>query len=168
VSVIQPLTGRTVRRLTLVLIVLGLCAMPGGSVPSAESLAPQKSSKPAPKASVQQTRKIPASLLQALRSSVTQAVPVKSVRSPRSGVVRIALDQPIVKETEYRTALTTSCGEIMRAKVERIVASIEIVNADQRQGYVYRPGSSCEDVLAAAEERRRLAILPGTTIFQAR
>jgi hypothetical protein len=81
--------------------------------------------------------------------------------------VRIILDQPLVKEADYRTALVATCGEILKAKAERIATTLEIVSADERQGYIYRPTSKCGEVIAADDDRRRMIILPQTTVFRA-
>jgi hypothetical protein len=110
---------------------------------------------------------VSASLLRAVRTAVSEVTPVKSVRSPRGGVVRVVLDQGLVKEGEYRAALVGSCGEILKAKAQNVASTLEIVNADQRQGYVYRPTSNCADVIAADDDRRRMVILPQTTVFRA-
>ncbi len=81
--------------------------------------------------------------------------------------MRIVLDQPLVKETEYRTALVGTCSEILKAKAQRLATTLEIVSADERQGYVYRPTTNCAEVIAADDDRRRMVILPQTTVFRA-
>jgi hypothetical protein len=123
--------------------------------------------KSAAKRPSKQPAAVPASLLRAVRASVSDVTPVKIVRSPRRGVIRVVLDQALVKEAEYRTALVGSCGAIQKAKAQNIASTLEILNADERQGYVYRPTSNCADVIAADDDRRRMVILPQTTIFRA-
>jgi hypothetical protein len=162
-------SNRRVTRATALVALMLACAgsADASTVPQASPAAHQKSTKPPAKRASQQTAQVPASLLRAVRASVDETLPVKIVRSPKSGVVRIALDMPLVKETDYRAALVAGCGEIVRTKAGASVNAIEVVNADQRQGYVYRPASRCNDLLGVDEERRRLAIVPATTIFRA-
>ena len=138
----------------------------GLSLPSATSAAIQQK-KTTTKRAPKETSQVPASLIRAVRSTVGETARVKNVRSPRSSVVRIILDQSLVKEADYRTALVGSCGEILKAKAERIATTLEIVSADERQGYVYRPTSNCGEVIKADDDRRRMIILPQTTVFRA-
>ena len=155
-----------VRRIGAILVAVAICmsAVPMTLATGGGTLQQKKkTTKPASK----QTSQLPASLLRAVRATVSESARVKNVRSPRSGVVRVVLDQPLVKEPEYHTALFGSCSEILKAKAERTATTIEIVSADERQGYVYRPTSSCKDVISAAEGRRRMIILPQTTVFRA-
>ena len=146
-------------------LVLTLCGAIQPASASFSEVAIQK--KSTAKKPAKQPAAVPASLLRAVRTAVSEVTPVKSVRSPRGGVVRIVLDQGLVKEGEYRAALVGSCGEILKAKAQNVASTLEIVNADQRQGYVYRPTSNCADVIAADDDRRRMVILPQTTVFPA-
>lgn len=147
-----------------VIVVIAICAsIVPPTIAAGDGSQQKKTTKPQSK----QSSQVPASLLRAVRSTVSESARVKNVRSPRSGVVRVVLDQSLVKETEYHTALVGSCNEILKAKAERTATTLEIVSADERQGYVYRPTSNCKDVIAAAEDRRRMIILPQTTVFRA-
>ena len=155
--------ARARRGIMSAFLVLTLC----GGMPASASFSEVIQKKSTAKQPAKQPAAVPASLLRALRTAVSEVTPVKSVRSPRGGVVRIVLDQGLVKEGEYRAALVGSCGEILKAKAQNVASTLEIVNADQRQGYVYRPTSNCADVIAADDDRRRMVILPQTTVFRA-
>ena len=74
----------------------------GLSLPSATSAAIQQK-KTTTKRAPKETSQVPASLIRAVRSTVGETARVKNVRSPRSSVVRIILDQSLVKEADYRT-----------------------------------------------------------------
>jgi hypothetical protein len=160
----QSVQARARRVVVCGFLAFALClSVHPAAVSAAAGAVQQKKStakKPAKQAAV------PASLLRAVDAAVSEVTPVKSVRSPRSGVVRIVLDQGLVKEGEYRAALVGGCGEILKAKAQNVASTLEIVNADQRQGYVYRPTGNCADVIAADDDRRRMVILPQTTVFR--
>jgi hypothetical protein len=157
-------TARTSRRSIGATLAIAIWVSLGPATIAADDGTQQKKTTKPPS---KQSSQVPPSLLRAVRTTVSASAKVKNVRSPRSGIVRVVLDQPLVKETEYHTALVGSCSEILKAKAERTAATLEIVSADERQGYVYRPTSNCKDVIAAAEDRRRMIILPQTTVFRA-
>ncbi len=77
-----------------------------------------------------------------------------------------------MKEPAYRAVLVRSCDVILASRNDtkrsveaRALTTIEIVNRDERQGYVFRNLRGCAEVLQADQQGRRLAILPGTTVF---
>ena len=97
---------------------------------------------------------------------------VGSVRAISRTTLRVVLDEQLVKEPTYRTVLVRSCDAILESRDDakrgldaRAVTTLEVVNRDERQGYVFRNLRGCADVLQADQEGRRLAILPGTTVF---
>jgi hypothetical protein len=160
----QQSRTRTGRSLPHLLLAIGL-GVSLQQAPFASGDPVQK--KSTTKAPAKQAAQVPASLLRAVRATISESARVKKVSSPRSGVVRIVLDQSLVKETEYRTALVGTCNEILKAKAQRLATTLEIVSADERQGYVYRPTTNCAEVIAADDDRRRMVILPQTTVFRA-
>lgn len=110
-----------------------------------------------------------AALTSALRVRVADAVPVKAVRfAPDTGVLRITSASDIVSEPTYREVLTIACDEIEKARSSVRVGAIEVLNAPERQGYVYRGVSKCDQVVRAGPDRRRLLLIPDTRIFRAR
>lgn len=160
----QQWRARTRRRIPHLLLAIGL-SVSLQQAPFASGDPVQK--KSTTKRPAKQTSQVPATLLRAVRATISESTRVKNVSSPRSGVVRIVLDQALVKETEYRTALVGTCSEILKAKAQRLATTLEILSADQRQGYVYRPTTNCAEVIAADDVRRRMVILPQTTVFRA-
>jgi hypothetical protein len=101
----------------------------------------------------------------ALRDRLSQAVPLQAVRYlPSGGVLRIVTDASILKEPLYRQILPITCGEILRARMLQTIASIEVLNAQQQQGYVYRAVWKCADVATAAPERLKLLVLADTRV----
>ena len=58
-----------------------------------------------------------------------------------------------------------SRNDARRGTDARALTTMEIVNRDERQGYVFRNLRGCAEVLQADQEGRRLAIVPGTTVF---
>jgi hypothetical protein len=108
-------------------------------------------------------------LTAALRARVADAVPVKAVRfAPDTEALRITSAVDIVKEPIYREVLAIACDEIEKARSSVRVRMIEVVNAPERQGYVYRGVSKCDEVVRAGPERRRLLLIPDTRIFRPR
>lgn len=160
----QQWRARTRRRIPHLLLAIGL-SVSLQQAPFASGDPVQK--KSTTKRPAKQTSQVPATLLRAVRATISESTRVKNVSSPRSGVVLIVLDQALVKETEYRTALVGTCSEILKAKAQRLATTLEILSADQRQGYVYRPTTNCAEVIAADDDRRRMVILPQTTVFRA-
>jgi hypothetical protein len=97
---------------------------------------------------------------------------VGSVRAISRTTLRVVLEEQLVKEPAYRAVLVRSCGVVLASRNDtkrgvdaRALTTIEIVNRDERQGYVFRNLRGCAEVLQADQEGRRLAILPGTTVF---
>lgn len=110
-----------------------------------------------------------AALTTALRARVAAAVPVKAVRlAPGTGVLRITSATDIVKEPTYGEVLAIACDEIEKARSSVHVATIEVLNAPERQGYVYRGVNKCDEIVRAGPDRRRLLLIPDTRIFRAR
>jgi hypothetical protein len=94
------------------------------------------------------------------------------VRAIWRTTLRVVLEEQLVKEPAYRAVLVRSCDVILASRngtkrgVEaRALTTIEIVNRDERQGYVFRNLRGCAEVLQADQQGRRLAIVPGTTVF---
>ena len=97
---------------------------------------------------------------------------IASVRAISRTTLQVVLEEQLVKEPTYRAVLVRSCDQILQSRSDakrgveaRALTTIEIVNRDERQGYVFRNLRGCADVLQADKEGRRLAILPGTTVF---
>ena len=97
---------------------------------------------------------------------------VGSVRAISRTTLRVVLEDQLVKEPVYRAVLVRSCEALLETRNDakrgmdaRAVTTIEIVNRDERQGYVFRNLRACAEVLQADQDGRRLAILPGTTVF---
>ena len=97
---------------------------------------------------------------------------VASVQAISRTTLRVVLEDQLVKEPAYRAVLVRSCAAILESRNDarhgidaRALTTIEIVNRDERQGYVFRNLRGCAEVLQADQEGRRLAIVPGTTVF---
>ena len=107
-----------------------------------------------------------------LHRVLAESFRVGAVRAVSRGALRVVVDEPLVKEPLYRAVLTRSCEAILESREDpkrgmdaRALTTIEVVNRDERQGYVYRNLRGCAEVLEADQEGRRLAIVPGTTVF---
>jgi len=97
---------------------------------------------------------------------------VGAVRTISRTTLRVVLEEQLVKEPAYRAVLVRSCDAILESRNDakrgmdaRALTTIEIVNREERQGYVFRNLRGCAEVLQADQEGRRLAIVPGTTVF---
>ena len=107
-----------------------------------------------------------------LHRALAESFRVSAVRGVSRSTLRVVLEEQIVEEPLYRAVLTRSCQAIVERRYDarrgtdvRALTTIEIVNRDERQGYVFRNLRGCSEVLQADQEGRRLAILPGTTVF---
>ncbi len=103
-----------------------------------------------------------------LHRALAESFRVSAVRGVSRTTLRVVLQEQLVKEPLYRAVLTRSCQAIVEGRNRRDVqalTTIEIVNRDERQGYVFRNLRGCSEVIQADKEGRRLAILPGTTVF---
>ena len=107
-----------------------------------------------------------------LHGALADSFRVGAVRTISRTTLRVVLEEQLVKEPAYRAVLVRSCDAILESRTDakrgmdaRALTTIEIVNRDERQGYVFRNLRGCAEVLQADQEGRRLAILPGTTVF---
>ena len=107
-----------------------------------------------------------------LHRALAESFRVGSVRPISRTTLRVVLEEQLVKEPAYRAVLVRSCDQILDSRTDakrgadaRALTTIEIVNRDERQGYVFRNLRGCAEVLQADQEGRRLVILPGTTVF---
>lgn len=155
------------RRLIVRTLCITLLAGSTAALAASDPIQSARRSKPS-KAAVRAVRGS-AALTSAVRVRVADAVPVKAVRfAPDTGVLRITSASDIVNEPTYREVLTIACDEIEKARSSVRVGAIEVLNAPERQGYVYRGVSKCDEVVRAGPERRRLLLIPDTRIFRAR
>jgi hypothetical protein len=107
-----------------------------------------------------------------LHRVLAESFRVDAVRTISPTTLRVVLEDQLVKEPAYRAVLVRGCEAVLKSRNDakrgieaRALTTIEIVNRDERQGYVFRNLRGCADVVQADQEGRRLAIVPGTTVF---
>jgi hypothetical protein len=104
-----------------------------------------------------------------LRERVAAVAPLAAVRyTAGAGILRLIAQDAILKEPAYREILSATCREILRDGMGGTVASIEILNAQEQQGYIYRAVWKCADIANAAPERLKLLVLADTRVYRPR
>lgn len=146
-----------------VLLAICLMALSAGLVAHAAIPTAQSHKHPARRAAKAAPSR--AAFATALRERVSQSVPLAGVSyAGGGGILRISTRDTILKEPVYRQILSITCDEILRAGMLDTIASIEVLNAQQQQGYVYRAVRKCADVATAAPERLKLLVLADTKV----
>lgn len=150
-----------------VLAITSLCLLE-----SALFFAPAAASRPRPSQPSDSATRRDTTIAGTLHRALADSFRVSSVRAMSRTTLRVVLEDQLVKEPAYRAVLVRSCAAILGSRNDarrgmdaRAQTTIEIVNRDERQGYVFRNLRGCADVLQADQEGRRLAIVPGTTVF---